>query len=69
MLIRLEKLKDPNFVLVIDENDVYKGTIHLGTLHKHCLIGVDTVELYDYTFYFAEKEKINKYCKKLTQVI
>lgn len=64
MLIRLEKLKNPNFVLVIDENDVYKGAIHLGTLYKHCLINEDTVELYDYTFYSAEKEKINKYCKK-----
>lgn len=35
MLVKIEKTKDRNFVLVVDENDVYKGVIHLGTFFKY----------------------------------
>ena len=64
MLVRIEKIKNPLFVLVIDELDVYRGTIQLGVFHKLCLLNETTVEMDEYTYYNADKEKINKYCKK-----
>lgn len=64
MIIKLEKTKDPSFVLVVDELDNYKGKIHLGVLHKHCLLSEESFEMDEYTYYHADKEKINKYCKK-----
>jgi len=64
MLVRLENTKDPNFLLVFDELDEYKGIIHLGAFFKYCLEKEETLEIDEYTYYWVIKEKINKYCKK-----
>ena len=61
MLCRLEKTKDWREVLVVDELDVYRGTIHLGTFFKHCLERKEILEMDEYTYYYANKEKLIKY--------
>lgn len=63
MIIRIEKIHEPNFVLVVDELDVYRGTIHLGTFFKHCLEREETLEMDEYTYYYVNKEKLIKYLK------
>ena len=62
MLTRIEKTKDFNFVLVIDENNVYKGIIHLGTFFKFCVLKEETVSLDDFNFYTVDKNMIERYC-------
>lgn len=64
MLTRIEKTKDFNFVLVIDENNVYKGIIHLGTFFKFCVLKEETVCLDEYDYYTVDKSMIEKYCNK-----
>lgn len=62
MLVRTEKTKDFNFILVIDENDVYKGMCHLGTFFKFCVLEEETTSLDEYDYYTVSKEGIEKYC-------
>ena len=63
MLVRLEKTKDKLFVLVVDELDKFLGTISLGVFHKHCLKREETLEIDEYIYYYANKEKLIKYLK------
>lgn len=63
MLVKIEKTERNGFVLVVDENDVYKGIIHLNTFFKFCVLKEETVSLYDeYDYYTVDKEMIEKYC-------
>lgn len=63
MLVRIEKTKDFNFVLVLDENDIYKGMIHTGTFFKFCVLEEETTYLEDdYDYYTVSKQMIEKYC-------
>jgi hypothetical protein len=62
MLVKTEKTKDSNFVLVVDENDVYKGTIHLGTFFKFCVLEEGTTCFDEYDYYTVDKSMIEKYC-------
>lgn len=64
MLVRTDKTKDFNFVLVVDENDVYKGTIHLGTFFKFCVLEEETTSLEDYDYYTVSKKMLEKYYSK-----
>jgi hypothetical protein len=64
MLTKIEKTKDRNFVLVVDENDAYKGIVHLGTFFKFCVLEEETTSLDDYDYYTVDKEMIERYCKK-----
>lgn len=63
MIVRLENTSKPNLVLVIDELDIYRGTIHLGTFFKHCLERKETLEMDEYIYYYVNKEKLIKYLK------
>ena len=63
MLVRLEKTKDWREVLVVDELDKFLGVISLGVFHKHCLKREETLEMDEYTYYYANKEKLIKYLK------
>lgn len=47
MLIRLEKIKDKNTRLVVDELERYLGKIHIGTFFKYCVEKEDTIEIVD----------------------
>jgi len=64
MLVKLEKTGRNGFVLVVDENDTYKGMINLGTFFKFCVLKEETVSLDDFDYYTVSKEKIEKYCSK-----
>lgn len=64
MLVRTEKTKGFNFVLVVDENDIYKGIVHLGTFFEFCVLKQETTTLNEYTYYTVSKEMIEKYCKR-----
>lgn len=64
MLVRTEKTKDFNFVLVVDENDIYKGIAHLGNFFKFCVLKQETTTLNECTYYTVSKEMIEKYCKR-----
>ncbi len=64
MLVKIEKTGRNGFVLVVDENDVYKGMIHLGTFFKFCVLKEETTPLYDeYDYYTVDKGMIEKYCR------
>jgi hypothetical protein len=64
MLVRVEKIKDTQYVLVVDEVDRFIGEIYYPLFKKSCLLKDETVEIDDYEFYFADKEKLIKCCKK-----
>lgn len=64
MLTRIEKTGRNGFVLVVDENDVYKGMIHLSTFFKFCVLKEEAVCLDEYDFYTVDKSMIEKYCSK-----
>lgn len=64
MLVKIEKTGRNGFVLVVDENDVYRGMIHVGTFFKFCVLKDETVSLDDYDFYTVSKEMIEKCCSK-----
>lgn len=64
MMVRLEKILGTQYVLVIDELDIYRGKIYYPLFKKSCLLKDETVEIDDFEFYFADKEKLIKYCKK-----
>jgi len=63
-MVRLEKLRNSQHVLVVDELDIYRGEIYYPLFKKSCLLKDETVEIDEYEYYFADKEKLKKYCKK-----
>ena len=64
MLVKLEKIKDTQFVLVVDELERFIVEIYYPLFKKSCLLKDETVEIDEYEYYFADKEKLKKYCKK-----
>jgi len=63
MLIRLEKILGTQHVLVVDELERFIGEIYYPLFKKSCLLKDETVEIDEYEYYFADKEKLKKYCK------
>ena len=64
MMVHLEKLRNSQHVLVVDELERFIGEIYYPLFKKSCLLKEETVEIDEYEFYFADKEKLKKYCKK-----